>query len=334
MKQFKTPIISGIGKTGILFGNYFKIVVFGILLWAGTLKAQDPIFSQFYANPIYLNPAFAGMKVCPNAVLNYRQQWTNIQGTYGTFSASYDQMLQRSKSGLGLIILTDNAGAGVLQTTMVEAVYAQHIQLNKVWSTSVGFQAGIIQKTLDWNRLNFGDQIDAKNGFIWSTKETNQGLVVREPDLSAGAMLYSRFAFFGISAHHLLQQDEAFIVKGKSPLPIRYTAHAGVNLSITPDTKISPNVIFQQQQDFTELNLGCYVTRGYVTGGLWYRGKDALIILLGFDTGLIKIGYSYDMTTSKLGANSTAGTHELSMGKKFTCKKVKPRFRPAICPSF
>ncbi|TNE76120.1 MAG: type IX secretion system membrane protein PorP/SprF, partial [Bacteroidetes bacterium] len=32
---------------------------------SSNIFAQDPQFTQFYANPIYLNPAFAGSHGCP-----------------------------------------------------------------------------------------------------------------------------------------------------------------------------------------------------------------------------------------------------------------------------
>jgi len=62
-----------------------------ILLSGRGLFAQDPIFSQFYANPLYLNPAMAGSSVCPRLIFNYRNQWPAISGTYITYNASYDQ---------------------------------------------------------------------------------------------------------------------------------------------------------------------------------------------------------------------------------------------------
>ncbi|MGL5892099.1 MAG: type IX secretion system membrane protein PorP/SprF, partial [Bacteroidia bacterium] len=52
------------------------------------LRAQDPEFSQFYANSLYLNPALSGAKICPSIQTNYRQQWPGISGTYSTFAAS------------------------------------------------------------------------------------------------------------------------------------------------------------------------------------------------------------------------------------------------------
>ncbi|MFN5910373.1 MAG: type IX secretion system membrane protein PorP/SprF, partial [Bacteroidota bacterium] len=53
--------------------------------------AQDPTFTQFYANPLYLNPAFAGSHGCPRFALNYRNEWPSLTGNYVTYSASYDQ---------------------------------------------------------------------------------------------------------------------------------------------------------------------------------------------------------------------------------------------------
>ncbi|WP_343789462.1 type IX secretion system membrane protein PorP/SprF, partial [Wandonia haliotis] len=53
------------------------------------VKAQDPIFTQFYANPLYLNPALAGTHGCPRFALNYRNQWPAISGNFVTYSASY-----------------------------------------------------------------------------------------------------------------------------------------------------------------------------------------------------------------------------------------------------
>ena len=54
-------------------------------------NAQDPAFTQFYANPLYLNPAMAGSHGCPRFALNYRNEWPQLSGNYVTYSASYDQ---------------------------------------------------------------------------------------------------------------------------------------------------------------------------------------------------------------------------------------------------
>ena len=71
---------------------FFKIISFLFLVsFCGTIAiAQEPTFTQFYANPLYLNPAFAGSNKCPRVNLNYRNEWPNLSGNYVTYSASYD----------------------------------------------------------------------------------------------------------------------------------------------------------------------------------------------------------------------------------------------------
>jgi hypothetical protein len=50
---------------------FIIIIIFSIIfLKIGKVTAQDVHFSQFYANPVYLNPAFAGANVCPRIVTN------------------------------------------------------------------------------------------------------------------------------------------------------------------------------------------------------------------------------------------------------------------------
>ncbi|MCG8577246.1 MAG: type IX secretion system membrane protein PorP/SprF, partial [Flavobacteriales bacterium] len=66
--------------------SFIKNTVIGAftLLISGTSWSQDPEFTQFYANPIYLNPAFAGSHGCPRLNLNHRNQWPSISGAFVT----------------------------------------------------------------------------------------------------------------------------------------------------------------------------------------------------------------------------------------------------------
>ena len=80
------------------------LVIASIVLITNESKAQDPAFSQFYANHLYLNPAFAGAKNdgCPTASLHYRDQWPGIGRTYVTTSVSWDQHIESIGGGLGI----------------------------------------------------------------------------------------------------------------------------------------------------------------------------------------------------------------------------------------
>ena len=96
---------------------------------SGIVFSQDLEFTQFYSNPVYLNPAFAGSYGCPRFAMNYRNQWPNISGTYVTTSASIDRYIFGIKSGIGLLVTNDNAGNGTLKTTNISAIYSKQIQI-------------------------------------------------------------------------------------------------------------------------------------------------------------------------------------------------------------
>lgn len=301
--------------------------------------AQDPQFTQFYANPLYLNPAFAGTARCPRVALNYRNQWPALSGTFVTTSASYDQDVRGIMGGLGLLVTNDQAGKGTLNTTTVSGIYSYTQAINRKFSIKAGFQATYFQKSLDWNKLTFGDMIDPHRGFIYTTNDVPRGGSVSNADFSAGLLGYTDIFFVGFAAHHLTEPNESLIV-GESKMPMKITAHAGAAIPMgmkgkygTPKTRLSPNILYQQQAAFRQLNIGMYVDHGPIMAGIWYRSRDAFIALIGFHTERFKFGYSYDITTSKL-TTATAGSHEVSLTMQFDCKKKRRRVRTVPCPTF
>ena len=309
------------------------------LLGALSALAQDPQFTQFYANPLYLNPAFAGTARCPRVALNYRNQWPALTGTFVTTSASYDQDVRGIMGGLGLLVTSDQAGKGTLNTTTVSGIYSYTQAVSRKFSIKAGFQATYFQKSLDWNKLTFGDQIDPRRGFIYATNDVPRGGSVGNADFSAGLLGYTDVFFVGFAAHHLTEPNESLIV-GTSKMPMKITAHGGAAIPLgmrgkygEPKTKLSPNILYQQQAAFRQLNLGLYVDHGPIMAGVWYRSKDAFIALIGFHTDHLKFGYSYDVTTSKL-TTATAGSHEISLTLQFDCKKKRRRVRTVPCPTF
>ena len=317
----------------LFFSSFFA------LFFVINVSAQDPEFTQFYANPIYLNPAFAGTNICPRVNLNWRNQWPGVSGTFITYSASFDQHSEAIHGGLGLLVTTDQA-ANSLQTTRVSGMYSYQLKISRKFSIRMGMEATFFQKTLDWSKLTFGDMIDPRRGFVLQTGDQPRGGSTAGLDFSAGFLGFSESFYFGFAAHHLTQPNES-LIKEQSKLPMKLTAHAGAMIPLagaasqyqTEDAMISPNIIYRRQADFQQLNMGLYVKKGPLVGGVWYRNRDAFIVLLGIQSDNLKIGYSYDVTISKL-ANATAGSHELSFQINFNCRPRKKTFRTISCPSF
>ncbi|MFN5878129.1 MAG: PorP/SprF family type IX secretion system membrane protein, partial [Flavobacteriales bacterium] len=293
-----------------------------------SVNAQDPTFTQFYANPLYLNPAMAGSYGCPRFALNYRNECPQLSGNYVTYSASYDQYFKNVSGGFGLLATHDQQGQGTISTTMIGGVYSYHLQLGRKWKMMFGARAAWYQKSLDWDKLTFGDMIDPRRGFIYATGDVPRGGSRGFFDASTGAVVFNKYFFAGAAWHHMNRPNESMII-GESRLPWRFTGHIGADIVLgrkskySNTTSIMPNVIYQYQNGFQELNLGTYIKYGAFNVGAWYRNRDAFIMTIGINTGKFKLGYSYDVTVSKLNNGVSGGSHEVSMGINLNCK-TKP----------
>ena len=91
--------------------------------------AQDPEFSQYYAAPLYLNPAFAGTSTDHRFIANYRNQWPNIARGYVTTAISYDYNLYQYNSGVGFLATLDKAGTAGMKSSQFNFLYSYGLKL-------------------------------------------------------------------------------------------------------------------------------------------------------------------------------------------------------------
>ena len=144
------------------------------------LQAQDPELTQFYAAPVYTNPALAGSAVCAYGAagrvsLNYRNQWPNLPGTFRSFCASWDQHIPSVGGGLGAMVFHDIAGSGLLTSTTVSGVYSYLLPLDRGrMYMRFGLQGSITNKSINFGRLKFADQINPTQGFVLPTGSFEQ----------------------------------------------------------------------------------------------------------------------------------------------------------------
>jgi len=103
---------------------------------------QDIQLTQFYASPLYLNPAFAGANVCSRFTTNYRNQWPSIKKAYTTYAVSFDHSLPKLNSGIGILATNDIAGTGGLRTTSFSGLYSYEAWINRKMAVRAGVQAG------------------------------------------------------------------------------------------------------------------------------------------------------------------------------------------------
>ncbi|GAB4244987.1 MAG: hypothetical protein Kow0027_05050 [Saprospiraceae bacterium] len=313
-----------------------------IVILAGTLgvclRAQDPVFTQFNATPLAINPAFAGTTHAPRFAASYRNEWPSHSDAgvtaYATYAASYDEFFTPFNSGFGLMVMTDDAGGGLLKTSMVNAAYAYQVSVSNDFGMKLGIQAGFRQLRLDWDRLIFLDQLDPLTGPLDPSGNPNptneippESLTKTHFDVGAGLLVYTPAFYGGIALHHLTTPSEGFIRSGtglEEGLPLRLTLQAGAELTLLPgnnripSTFIAPAILFVKQGDQGQVNVGTHLSRGPLAVGGFYRhaftNSDALIGTVSFQYEVFKIGYSYDFTVaSGLEVPDSGGSHEISL---------------------
>ncbi len=310
-----------------------------LFLFGNNINSQDPIYSQYYNAHLQLNSALAGNTRAPLFQLNYRNQWPNLGKIYTTYSLSYDQFISKLNSGVGISLVTDNAGDGIIKTTGITGFYSYRLKVNKNSYIKGGIETGFVNMGLDWNKLQFGDAIDPSNGPLspggtpYPSKESVPGSTTKNfLNIGAGVVFYNPDYYFGIALKNLNTPDISFLGntnsadKSAQAIPVRFSLHGGMQILLRPGNKnidptfISPNIMFLSQSGYNQLNVGAYLSVNKIQGGLWFRHSlfngDALITSFGVKKDFLKITYSFDLTMSQLNIRQ-GGSHEIGVVVSF-----------------
>ena len=341
----------------------FKVT--GVLALLGSslqLFAQDPQFSQFYAAPLYLNPAFAGSTLQARAGLNYRNQWPAVEASFVTYSAYFDYFFEDYNSGVGMLINQDTEGLAGLNSTSVSIQYSYQVFLTEYLAFRPALQAGFFYRNLNFSRLTFGDQFDPLTGeFINpnTAEQFNTGFSKAFVDISSGGLLYTKNAWLGAAWHHMNTPQQSLLDEDDR-LPSKLSVHGGFKFILEPagggyevprQRSITATFQYKHQGPFDQIDLGTYFTSEPMVLGLWYRGipykqvngyanNESIVLLVGFikrgADDELNIGYSYDYTISGLGASS-GGAHEFSLSYSWSMRDPRKPLKSSMylpCPHF
>jgi type IX secretion system PorP/SprF family membrane protein len=111
---------------------------------------QDPLYAQYFNNPLLINPAFAGSLERLYAGAAYRSQWTGTPGGPVTFSFNAHTAVANNKVGLGFIALQDQLGD--IKNTDYSSNFSYRIKLTNS-TFSFGMQAGFTRYATDPNAV-------------------------------------------------------------------------------------------------------------------------------------------------------------------------------------
>jgi type IX secretion system PorP/SprF family membrane protein len=336
---------------------YFLLIILGV---KNTL-AQDSRFSQYYAAPLYLNPALTSSEKDILFGVNYRNQGVGqIPYKTGLFSFIYPILLKgpetRHVGGIGFSLLNDIAGEyGEVKTNGVNISGAYNIKLNfhGTQYLAVGAQMNALQYRVDFGDLTWPSQI-SYNGFDRSITPSmvmfdqmtiltaNAGATWFYNSKQRPYKIVRNYKFFhGFAISNLNSPNQSFLLDDDYRLPWLYKIHGGGSFVLNQNTSISPNYLIMRFNGINQYNIGAYFTYTHEMKnnkkttlndiqfhvGSWYRAGDSFIFSMGISNEIISGAISYDLNSSSSRFNlGRQGAMEVSLGYRISRSKSIKRF--------
>jgi len=340
-----------------------------IFTFCSVLSAQDQHFSQLFSAPLALNPALTGAYNGTYRFSSiYRDQWRqSLDNPYVTFAGMLDVRFpleiyngkHKDAVAIGLLFYNDNVAGVDFSTNQIAVSGAYHkaLDLNNTQFISIGIQAGLNQRNINYEDLTFDDQFNGTTGFFNSSNEELPANNFAFDDYAIGlnyAFTPRRRTsfFFGVSLHHIFEPQVAFFPTGTaamfpgSTLFSKYGLQLSGSLPLNDKYSIQPRLIASVQgphrQAVTGSNLRIalseYDYSAFHVGG-WVRpvsnfdetfAVDAVILMVGLEYRNILFGLSYDATLVALQTSSRSqGAFEFSISYSSDTQNES-----LLCPKF
>jgi type IX secretion system PorP/SprF family membrane protein len=334
------------------------IVLFFFCSGSMLLSGQDIHFSQFMTSPLMLNPATTGFfNGTYRLALNGKNQWQAVTKPYQTMSLGFDmspiqRRYHRDAFGAGILINADIAGDSKFSTTAPSLSLSYIRSLNRRGSQmlSVGLMAGWVFRSINYSALHFDNQF---NGSYYDPDlANNEDFSLRNYnyfDLGTGIHWHYQIsressAYAGLGVFHLLKPKQSFMDDNSIRLDVKWSGYAGAQFSVSQTVDLLPQFLFLKQGPYREVLIGArakYMKNRYspmeyasLNVGIFYRNKDAMVFMTGFDYKGFEFGLSYDMNVSALKpASYYKGGLEFSLIYMYSKFKHKRR-REIPCPIF
>lgn len=336
-----------------------SILLYLLILLGVSVNAQDIQYSQFYAAPLYLNPAMTGASEMTQIGANYRSQWPGLNQSFRSYSAFADHYIFSANSGIGLQMNRSEQSMASLSVTEVAATYAYRMRLGFRSFMRIGGQVSYMERDAFFGDLVFGSQIDDQTGAVggYSGEVFTDDPSHQFVDYSFGALFNNENVWLGVAAHHITQPRISYLNPGDNRLPMKLSAHGGVKFDLSGGTsmqylnqKINTRELtlafnYKNQGAYQQLDMGAQVNIQPIVLGAWYRGipiskqelpnHESIIAVFGISLGGgLDVGYSHDFTLSSLGNATTGGANEISIRYSFLATNKRGAGRTSSMPCF
>lgn len=302
------------------------------------IAQQEVMFSQYYQNAFYYNPAAGGMTKTIQLDMGYRNQWSGIEGAPQSFfftghsevkfrskgkevieEFNTDRenifpnpktIIGRSKHVMGGRLLSD--AIGPFQKQSILGSYAYHLRFSKKTMLGLGVAAGWSNYGLNESKVVLLEQDDTQyNEFL--SRNSNQNIF----DINAGLTLYGERYSFGISSTQLLDNNMVINqVMTESSYGRHWFAYGMYQFDITEGFIAEPHFMLQTIGNAPfSFNLGSRIIFDQrYWANVAYRFGDALNFGFGMNVARnFRFGYAYDFGVGRF-QGVTNNVHELQVG--------------------
>jgi type IX secretion system PorP/SprF family membrane protein len=334
----------------------FILFSFLVTFICSSLFAQDPHFSQYFASPLTLNPAYTGkFNGAFRITANQKNQWPGINNAFTTSTASYDFSILDNRIGyfdtwgVGILAVNDRTGDNFIKNNYysLSTAYSKALDEDGRNQITLGFQGTHAQKKLDISNADFEDELN-QDGFTGSTSEFfgPNPISVNYFNLNVG-LLYTTSTndensfYVGSSVYHINKPNDSFR-GGNRFLSPRVTIHGGLYLPLGSYTTFNGSFILQEQSKAREFVGGAAFSYNLnqdfenpteLSTGTWIRVGDAIIPYLGIETKGIRVGCSYDINISSL-KPASLGRGGLEISISYIAKFKDPFKKKINCPKY
>ena len=295
--------------------------LFSVCTMLSLSAQQDPQFSQYMFDKLSINPAYAGIanELCLTGF--YRQQWSGFDGAPETIMVNGHMPISRINSGAGLTVYSDKLGQQ--DNTLFRGHFSYHLKNVGLGKLGIGASVGYLSSSLGnkWVALD-----GVEDDYAISSSATSDGTM----DFSLGLYYHASNYYIGLSSTHL---SEGQLKDMNITTARHYYLMAGYTYSVSPSIDVIPSILVKSDAASTQFDIN---VMGMYKNMLWlgvsYRADDAIAPMLGYRHALqggrsaVRIGYSYDVTTSSLN-NYSSGSHEIMLNY---CMKLKKPLPPQI----
>lgn len=291
-----------------------KIITIILVLFVIIANAQQqPHYTQNQFNSqLEINPAYAGANDFASISLRHRKQWAGFEGAPSTLSFNGEGKVLGKTLAAGLSINRD--AIGITQSTSADFSLASHIRVSEQSYISVGIKAGVNFLNSDFLMLTNVDPADP-------LYVTNKATL---PYLGFGALYYAERAYIGFAIPRMVSFEN---VSPQSDIGSpHYYLYGGYRFTINEDIDLRPALLGKYVAAApieADISLDAWYNNVFGVG-VSYRTSDAVNVMVKTKINKFHIGYSYDMTVSRL-RNYNSGSHEIYIGFEIGSESILNR---------